>query len=102
MQPDALYCLHEFSKEPTYLIWDDRLTERDKRLVGDLNGSLDRLSGLRAVEINVSGKFLRSKIAWKLATYQHALLHPTSCLWTAPRLLGTTGARCPPCSRLAR
>ena len=31
--------------------------------------------GLRAVEINVSGKFLRSKIAWKLATYQHALLH---------------------------
>ena len=63
------------SKEPTHLIWDDRLTERDKRLVGDLNGSLDRLSGLRAIEINVSGKFLRSKIAWKLATYQHALLH---------------------------
>jgi hypothetical protein len=30
---------------------------------------------LRAVEINVSGKFLRSKIAWKLATYQHVLLH---------------------------
>jgi hypothetical protein len=30
---------------------------------------------LRAAEINVTGKFLRSKIAWKLATYQHALLH---------------------------
>ena len=30
---------------------------------------------MRAVEINVSGKFARSKIAWKLAFYQHALLH---------------------------
>jgi hypothetical protein len=30
---------------------------------------------LRPVEINVSGKFARSKIAWKLATYQHVLLH---------------------------
>jgi hypothetical protein len=62
-------------KEPTYFIWDDRLTEADEKLVGDLNTSLDRLSGLRAVEINVSGKFARSKIAWKLATYQHVLLH---------------------------
>src|SRR5262245_11537298 len=62
-------------KEPTHLEWDDRLAESDKKLVSRLNASLDRLSGLRAVEINVSGKFLRSKIAWKLATYQHALLH---------------------------
>jgi hypothetical protein len=62
-------------KEPTHLVWDDRLTEPDKKVVGDLNASLDRLSGLRAIEINVSGKFLRSKIAWKLATYQHVLLH---------------------------
>jgi hypothetical protein len=62
-------------KQPTHLAWDDRLTEGDKKLVGDLNASLDRLSGMRALEINVSGKFLRSKIAWKLATYQHALLH---------------------------
>jgi hypothetical protein len=62
-------------KKPTHLAWDDRLAESDKRLVGDLNASLDRLSGLRAVEINVSGKFLRSKIAWKLASHQHALLH---------------------------
>jgi hypothetical protein len=62
-------------KEPTYLIWDDRVSESDKKLVGELNTSLDRLSGLRAVEITVSGKFLRSKIAWKLATYQHVLLH---------------------------
>ena len=62
-------------KEPAHFIWDDRLTEADRKLVGDLNASLDRVSGLRAVEINVSGKFARSKIAWKLATYQHALLH---------------------------
>jgi hypothetical protein len=62
-------------KEPTHLIWDDRLTEADKRLIGDLNMSLDRLSGLRALEITVSGKFARSKIAWKLASYQHVLLH---------------------------
>jgi hypothetical protein len=62
-------------KEPTHFLWDDRLTEADKKLVRDLNASLVRLSGLRAVEINVSGKFARSKIAWKLATYQHVLLH---------------------------
>lgn len=62
-------------KEPTKFIWDDRLIEADRKLVGDLNTSLERLSGLRAVEINVLGKFERSKIAWKLATYQHALLH---------------------------
>jgi hypothetical protein len=35
-------------KEPAYLVWDDRLTEADKNLVGDLNASLTRLSGLRA------------------------------------------------------
>ena len=60
-------------KEPTDFVWDDRLAEADRGLVGDLNMSLGRLSGLRAVEINVSGKFTRSKIAWKLATYQHVL-----------------------------
>lgn len=62
-------------KKPAHFVWDDRLKDGDKKVVSDLNGSLERLTGLRAVEINVSGKFLRSKIAWKLATYQHALLH---------------------------
>jgi hypothetical protein len=33
------------------------------------------LDGLRAVEINPTGPFGRSKIAWKLVTYQHVLLH---------------------------
>src|ERR1700677_4309685 len=62
-------------KEPAHFTWDDRLTEADRKLVADINTSLDRLNGLREVEIAVSGKFARSKIAWKLATYQHVLLH---------------------------
>jgi hypothetical protein len=62
-------------KEPIHLIWDGRLDEADKAEVAGLNASLDRLSGMRAVEINVSGKFARSKLAWKLASYQHVLLH---------------------------
>jgi hypothetical protein len=62
-------------KEPTHLVRDDGLTERDRKLVNRLNASLDRLSRMRALEIKVSGRFLRSKIAWKLAVYQHALLH---------------------------
>jgi hypothetical protein len=62
-------------KEPRHLIWDERLTDADKPKVDELNRSLDRLSGLRAVEIKLSGLFARSKIAWKLTTYQHALLH---------------------------
>lgn len=62
-------------KEPNHLQWDDRLTEGDKELVTEINTSLDRLSGLRAVQINVTERFARSKIAWKLANYQHVLLH---------------------------
>jgi hypothetical protein len=62
-------------KEPTHFVWDDRLTEADKGHVSELNAALDRLSRLRAIEINVSGKFARSKIAWKLSSYQYALLH---------------------------
>jgi hypothetical protein len=62
-------------KEPNHLMWDDRLNPTDKDCVAELNKSLDRLDSCRAIEINVSGPFARSKIAWKLATYQHALLH---------------------------
>ncbi len=62
-------------KEPTHLVWDNRLADADKELVGKLNAAVSRLSGLRAVEITVSGRFARSKIAWKLASYQHVLLH---------------------------
>src|SRR5258708_2753859 len=62
-------------REPHRLAWDDRLTEADKALVEELNASLDRLDAGRAIEINVAGPFARSKIAWKLATYQYALMH---------------------------
>lgn len=62
-------------KIPTALQWDDRLDEDGKALVADINASLARLNEMRAVEINIVGPFARSKIAWKLATYQHALLH---------------------------
>ncbi|HMA70875.1 MAG TPA: hypothetical protein VKP67_05215 [Xanthobacteraceae bacterium] len=51
------------------------MTEADKALIAKLNASLDRLDACRAIEINVSGHFARSKIAWKLAVYQHGLLH---------------------------
>jgi hypothetical protein len=50
-------------REPDPLIWDERLTEADKPLVAQLNESLDRLNGRRAIEINVSERFARSKIA---------------------------------------
>jgi hypothetical protein len=62
-------------KYPNTLTWDDRLADADKKLVAELNASLDRLNGLRALEINVAGPFARSKISWKLAAYQHGLLH---------------------------
>jgi hypothetical protein len=62
-------------REPSPFMWDERLREKDKRLVAELNGALARLNERRAVEINVSGHFARSKIAWKLAVHQHGLLH---------------------------
>ena len=57
-------------KEPTHFIVDDRLTEADVELVGELNALLDHLNSVRGTEITVSGVFARSKIAWKLATYR--------------------------------
>jgi len=62
-------------RAPTTLIWDDRLPDGDKPTIDELNASLLRLNEMRATEINISGPFARSKIAWKLATYQHGLLH---------------------------
>jgi hypothetical protein len=62
-------------REPNYLIWDGRLPEADSQAIDKLNASTRRISGLRAIEIAVVGPFARSKIAWKLATYQHVLLH---------------------------
>ena len=55
-------------KVPNALQWDDRLPADDQTVVDDLNRSLARLNEMRALEINVSGPFARSKIAWKLAS----------------------------------
>jgi hypothetical protein len=52
-----------------------RRSADDQELIADLGASAARLASLRAAEINVSGPFAQSKIAWKLAVYQHALLH---------------------------
>jgi hypothetical protein len=62
-------------REPRAFIADDRLDSDGAAHVATLNECAARLSGLRAIEINVSGPFARSKIAWKLATFQHAHLH---------------------------
>src|SRR5580692_2701605 len=62
-------------KAPAAIVWDARLPESDKPRIAELNLATERLDGLRAIEITVNGLFARSKIAWKLATYQHALLH---------------------------
>uniref|UniRef100_E6VND1 Uncharacterized protein n=1 Tax=Rhodopseudomonas palustris (strain DX-1) TaxID=652103 RepID=E6VND1_RHOPX len=62
-------------RSPHFLEVDEGLQAKDRELAKTVNSSLERLDHLRAVEINVAGPFLRSKISWKLATYQHALLH---------------------------
>lgn len=62
-------------RPPTAILWDDRLPEKEKRTVATINATAGRLNEMRALEINVAGHFARSKISWKLATYQHALLH---------------------------
>src|ERR1700761_7180081 len=62
-------------KEPRPFVWDERLPAKDKVAIADINSSLARLNEMRALAINVSGPFARSKIAWKLAGYHHALLH---------------------------
>jgi hypothetical protein len=62
-------------KIPATLEWDSRLPEDERAHVDELNASVARLNEMRAVEINISGPFAKSKIAWKLAAFQHALLH---------------------------
>jgi hypothetical protein len=43
-------------EEPAQFVSDDRLSEEDKTLVGELNASLDRLSGLRAAALSPGSK----------------------------------------------
>lgn len=62
-------------EEPREFVWNDCLDAGDEGEVTKLNASLLRLSSLRAEQINVCEHFARSKVAWKLASYQHSLLH---------------------------
>lgn len=56
------------------------------RTVKGINEAASKLDGLRAIEIVVSDSFARSKIAWKLGTYQHVLLHRICSLFDGAAL----------------
>lgn len=56
------------------------------------NEAAVELDGLRAVEIAVSGYHLKSKIAWKLTTYQHGLLHRIVALYDGAALAWNSGS----------
>ena len=62
-------------QEARALHWDDRLRDDDKAFVTKLNESTAHLSKLRVVEITVSQPLAQSKIAWKLVSSQHTLVH---------------------------
>ncbi|QFY63529.1 hypothetical protein FZ934_25125 (plasmid) [Rhizobium grahamii] len=61
--------------DPTFWAWDDRLRPEEKEMIDEANEALLRLSDTRAIEINASGPFRRSKLAWKIAVYAHGLQH---------------------------
>jgi hypothetical protein len=52
----------------------------------NINAAIDRLTNLRKAEIQVEGPFFRSKLAWKIATYQEAVLYRAVALMTGARL----------------
>jgi hypothetical protein len=66
-------------REPTHVIWDDRLDDAAKEDLARINGSLDRLSALRSTQVKQSG-VLRSRVAWRLAAYREVLLFRTVAL----------------------
>ena len=51
------------------------LSGEDAEMAQAINSSLNRLRARRLKEITVSGPFLSSKLAWKVATYQQAVLY---------------------------
>jgi len=62
-------------KDPMRITWDDRLAEASRDSLREANAALMRLSDSRAIEINISGPLLRSKLAWKAFVYRHGLQH---------------------------
>jgi hypothetical protein len=51
------------------------LNDEDTELVETINSTLARLKDRRLKELTVSGPFLKSKLAWKVAGYQQAVLY---------------------------
>jgi hypothetical protein len=51
------------------------LNDKDAELVETINSTLTRLKDRRLKELTVSGPFLKSKLAWKVAGYQQAVLY---------------------------
>ncbi|WP_159946648.1 hypothetical protein [Rhizobium sp. 18065] len=62
-------------RDPVSLVWDRRLEADDKEQVATTNSALQRLADERAIEINVSGIFAQSKLAWKLFRLSQSLQH---------------------------
>lgn len=64
-----------FLREPHRFAIDDRLDEKGQRSLAGVNEAIDFLNEARAVEIAVTEHLAKSKIAWKIMGYQHALIH---------------------------
>ena len=73
---------------------DENVDEGDADEIRQFNAALDRLQARRLTEISVSGPFLKSMLAWKIATYQQPVLYRVVMLasgcaanWNARNLL---------------
>jgi hypothetical protein len=69
--------------------FDLTLLEHDKDRADDLrriNAVIERLAARRKARIEIEGPFLRSKLAWKAATYQEAVLYRIVMLARGVRL----------------
>jgi len=54
-----------------------------------ISKTIERLTVRRKTVIAVDGPFTRSKLAWKVATYQQAVLYRVVALGTGAQMLGT-------------
>jgi hypothetical protein len=69
--------------------FDLSFVEQDKHRADDfrnIEAAIERLTNRRNVKIKVEGPFLQSKLAWKVATYQQAILYRVVALATGTRL----------------
>jgi hypothetical protein len=73
---------------------DENVDQSDADEIREFNATLGRLRARRLTEISVSGPLLKSKLAWKIATYQQPVLYRVVMLasgcaanWNAQNLL---------------